>query len=166
MRPPGIGVLSVEIGEITRDLAATIENALADYPSHSVSLNVDSVGGDWNASRRIFEAIVAHDKRVSAQIAKAYSGAALIVMAADRRVMPPHGTFFLHWPAGDTTQAYLADVAAKKAELIASRCRVPTTRLLRLMRENSLLDAEQALHYGLVHAVPGMKSPSNVTVFL
>ncbi len=167
MRPLGSGSLQLHVtGEITRDLAATIERAIDEYPSHSVDVVCDTVGGDWAASRRIFECLVAHDKRVTAHISRAQSGGALIVMAADIRRMSPAGTFFLHWPRGDVAQARLDEIAATKAGLIASRSRVPATKLLRWMRENTWLDAEQALHYGLATEVPGMKSPSSVTVFL
>jgi ATP-dependent protease ClpP protease subunit len=167
MRPRGAGTLRIDVtDEITRDLAATIERALDDYPLHSVEIICDSIGGSWDASVRIFECLAAHDKRVAAFIHKAHSGAALIAMAADHRQIDPCGHFLLHMPRGEATAAQLEAIADAKAALIASRCRMPQQRIRKLMEATTIIDAAQALHLGLATEVPGMKSATTPTVFL
>lgn len=167
MRPVGAAVLQIDVtGEITLELAHAVERALDTYPAHSVELVVDTRGGRWDASRHIFECLVAHSKRVTAFVERAYSGGALVVMGADFRQMNPNGTFLLHWPTSDygATSGF-DEVAATKAKLMARACRIPTTRFLRWMRETTTIDAKRALAYGLVDAVPGLPKPLP-TVFL
>jgi ATP-dependent protease ClpP protease subunit len=168
MRPLGQGTLRIDLtDDITPALAAAIDTAMDEHSHRSIEIICHSDGGCWHSSRRIFQRLVSHDKRVTARISKAHSGAALIMMAADHREMAPCGTLFLHWPASnDATPAYLADVAETKARLIATRARVPVTRLLRWMQGNTLFSAERALHCGLVDAVPGLRPPSTPTVYL
>lgn len=170
MRPIGVGVLQLEVAdEITGEMADTIARYAAAHPDREIELAVDTIGGDWSASLRIFNTLKNHSRRVTANIRKAASGGALIVMAADHRRMDPHGHFYLHAPSGTTgyvAKSQLDAVAARKAELMASRCGIPATRLRRWMDEVTTLDARRALDIGLVHEVPGLSPPRHRVVFL
>jgi ATP-dependent protease ClpP protease subunit len=169
VRPAGAGTLRLEIAEeITPATADYVERNLAAYPGHSVEITVNTVGGDWSASRRIFRSIESHGRRVTAIIEKASSGGALIAMAADYRKMQPWATFFLHQPNGHGrySRATLASIANEKAALMASGCRIPAARLRRWMDETTTINARRALDIGLVHEVPGLTKPRRTVVFL
>jgi hypothetical protein len=66
-------------------------------------------------------------------------------MAADFRQLHPHGHFFLHWPHGDFSKAYLDEVAAEKTALMAGRCRIPPATIRRWMQRETRIDAKRAL---------------------
>lgn len=169
-RPAGIGILQLEIaGEIDQAMAEYVERAIASYPTRSVEVEIDCIGGDWAATLRIFTALVDHDRLVTAHISKAESGGALVALAADVREMRPDGHFFVHWPrptAGHVAQSALDAVARSKANLMAGRCRVPAGRFLDWMKNASYIDAKRAVAIGLVHDVDGLRRPTHPVVFL
>jgi len=167
MRSAGVGVLRVEVtDDITGEMAAAITRAVAAYPGRSIEIEIDTPGGDWSASRSIFETLQHHGRRVTALIQRAASGGALIAMSADHRQMHPTGHFFLHRPSGAYTKATLDGIADRKAALMAGRCRIPAARIRRWMDENTTLDAGRALSVGLVDEVPGLPKPRHPIVFL
>lgn len=159
MRPHGVGVLHVEVkGEITPDLAGLISRYVDAYPSRSIELTVDSIGGDFAASMIIFTTLRTHRHRVTAQIQRASSGAALVMMGADHRTLDPSGSVFVHWPSGDgASKADLDSCAELKAAAMARYCRVPASKILKWMAAATRLNAQRALDAGLVHDVPGLR---------
>lgn len=168
MRPLGVATLQLEVvTEIDAATADLIVRAAAEYPNHHIEIDIDTIGGDWNASLAIFTALANHKRRVTARCMKAASGGALIAMAADVRHLDPAGHFFLHMPSGPTaTAAQLDELANRKAEMMASRCRIPAKRIKLWMEENTFIHAQRALEIGLVDAVPGLTKPGNAMVFL
>ena len=132
MRPEGIGVLQLTVDrEIDAELADTVSRYSASCPAHSIEIAVDTEGGDWASSLAIFSSLKNHGRRVTARIQRASSGGALIIMAADVRILDPSGHIFLHMPSGPYPAAALDEIADKKAMLMAARCRVPADRIRR-----------------------------------
>lgn len=167
MRPAGVGVLQLEIAdEITGEMADTIARYAAADPDREIEVYVDTPGGDWSSSVGIFTALKNHGRRVVANIRRAASGGALIALAGDYRRMDPDGYFFLHRPSGDYPKATLDDIANRKAGLMASRCRVPATRLRDWMDRTVTIGAKRALDIGMVDEVPGLPRPRHPVVVL
>jgi ATP-dependent protease ClpP protease subunit len=168
IRPRGVGIVKMEIADdIVAETADMVASAVAEYPDHEIEFTLAAPGGDWHASATIFDALCNHTRRVTAIIERAASGGALIALAADVRVLHPHGFFYLHMPRGPYAKAVLDAIAAKKASLMASRLpHMPAARLRRMMEATTTIDAERALHYGLATDVPGLPKPQHVTVFL
>lgn len=121
---------------------------------------VNTPGESFDASRAIFDTLVRHIRRVDCHVMRACSGGALIACAADHRTMDPAGYWFVHMPwrpdGGPLTQEQRDTIARAKAQLMASRLPVPAARLLKMMSENTTLDARLALDIGIVHECPGM----------
>ena len=162
MRPLGVASLRIDItSEITPDMADAVVRALAQYPQHHAELYIDTGGGSWDASYAIFAALNHHARRVNAYIVRAGSGGALIACAADHRTIDPSGYFFVHMPwrpdGGPLSQQQRDSIAFVKAQLMASRCPVPAERIVKLMSENTTINARRALDIGLAHACPGME---------
>lgn len=166
MRPEGIAPLRLDIGTVDATLADVVVRSIAQYPGHHVELSVKSEGGDWAAAVAIFDSLKGHGRRVTASIQRAASAGALIVMAADYRVLSPAGHFWLHMPVGPYPQAKLDQIADTKATLMATGCRVPATTIRKWMREVTTLDARRALNVGLVDEVLGLPQPKHHVVFL
>lgn len=167
MRPEGVGILQLEVTrEIDADMADVVSRYASAYPAHSIDLMVDTEGGDWAASLAIFTRLKAHGRRVTARIEKASSGGALIIMAADIRILSLSGFIFLHQAQGDHPKGTLDEITDQKATLMAARCRVPANRIRRWMDENTTIRAKRALECGLVDEVPGLPKPTRRVVFL
>lgn len=167
MRPEGVGILQLEATrEIDAEMADVVSRYAAAFPGHSIEIAVDTEGGDWAASLAIFGSLKRHRRRVTARIQRASSGGALIIMAADLRILAPTGFIFLHRAQGDYPAATLDKITDQKAALMASRCRVPADRIRRWMDANTTIRAERALEYGLVDEVPGRTKPTRPVVFL
>jgi len=168
MRPLGIAALQLEVvTEITADTADLIVRAVASYPAHHIQIDIDTIGGSWDASVAIFTSLTNHKRRVTARCKVAASGGALIAMSADVRELDPGGHFFLHMPSGPgVTAARIDQLANAKATLMASRCRIPAKRIRRWMAENTFIAPQRALSYGLATSVPGLTPPDTPMIFL
>lgn len=72
--------------------------ALKKCRGKSLTVVVDSQGGDFAAGVAIYEALRAHEGETTVQIYRAYSAASLIALGADKRLISAGGSIMIHSP--------------------------------------------------------------------
>lgn len=87
-------------GEVEAQYSRILAAGIRASRGERIQLEIDSVGGDLSGARRIYDAMIDHDQDIDVDISgKAWSAAALIAMAGDRRRIAIGGTMMLHQPS-------------------------------------------------------------------
>lgn len=164
--PAGNGPpLRVEIyGEITDGMESRIKAQLAGAPEASaIDLFVDSNGGDFGAAFNIFIHIRRHRAATkTAYITRAESGAAMVMLAADLRILKPGGTVLLHsaelvppvrWTADQHTEAadLLRWLDRQTAQIFAYRTGQSAEVFAAAMRDEETAAREWLLTNNVIH---------------
>ncbi len=149
------------------DSAKDLTNALADIDSDTLTVHLNSPGGDIFDGLAIYQALRDHKANVTVKIdGLAASIASVIAMAGDTIVMSPKASFMIHdgWTVGVGNAAELrktADLLDKQSDIIASvyadRSAQPVDFWRDRMREETWYNAQEALDAGLVDEVEGQK---------
>ncbi len=138
---------------------------LAAEHSSGISLYVNAPGGDPMAMLAIYDTMCHIDPPVSTIcFGQATSAAAVLVAAGEpgKRLALPHAQFLLHQPAAQS-QGQISDLLSQSAEVERRRTLVDsilarhTGHSAEKIREDTdrdlLLDAHQALDYGLIDEI-------------
>jgi ATP-dependent Clp protease, protease subunit len=136
-------------------------NALGDVDT--ITLRVNSPGGDVFDGVAIHNAIKNHKATVTAHVdGIAASAASFIVMAADKIVMPSnsfmliHGASGLSWGNADDMRATADDLDRIDKSLTATyatRSKSTQTKVKALMKEDRLMDATEAKSLGFADEI-------------
>ena len=157
-------------GEVGPDLAALALLGLGylDRSEGQINIVINSVGGDEYCMFAIYDAIAACENRVQATVyGSAMSAAALILQAADWRVMAPSATLMAHFGSiGVHTQAgNLPRIAAENARLAvvyrdiltarirAKKPKIKTETVAHKLMTDWYLGADESVEWGLADEV-------------
>jgi len=89
--------IDLALGRIPQRDTATYLSAIREAGNRSICCEIDCAGGETRSALAITRALLAHPFRVTARIpGKCYSGAALIALAADRRMIAPCAHVWIH----------------------------------------------------------------------
>jgi len=163
-------------GEITDIMADRVTRQLSASPKAStVTLIVNSPGGDLRAARRIYGAVRRHKakRKIAHGLHEVSSAAALVYTAGDVRRLEPGTRVLLHGAAAEpsrhaarwTRQTY-EDHAATLAALddvvattLAERCGTSLAVIKAELATEKDMPLQKALSIGLVHEVVGVSPP-------
>lgn len=160
-------------GTIDRSVNASVKHCLGDVaPGSSLSVKIDSEGGSVFDGLSIYSALQAYGGEKECVIeSAAMSIASYIAMAFDRVKITNNGYLMIHNPSmdasGDDEQLTKdADLLAKlKASMIdayATKTKMPPTAIEKMMRDETYLNAEEALAAGFVDEIVDYATPSRV----
>ena len=134
--------------------------------NRTIVLNIDSNGGNFHDAMKIYRALAAWPRSVFANIKRAASGAAIIAMGADTRIITPDGTMFLHPVSArfDDGESYnsrqLLDLAKETlghlkdlVDVVALGTDLDRETVEPWCTSETEFDAGTALSVGLVHAI-------------
>jgi len=151
------------------DSAKGFANALKELDSDTLTVHINSPGGDIFDGLAIYQALKDHKARVTVKVdGLAASIASVICMAADELIMAPKATMMIHdgWAmsVGNASEMRkMADLLDKQSEIIASvyadRSGQPTDFWRNRMRDETWYNAEEALAAGLVDQIEGQEKP-------
>jgi len=160
----GAPVLSIE-GEIGGSgvQAKEFRAALAAVPGASLSVEINSPGGDVFAGLAIYNMLRASSKTIATKVTGiAASAASLVLMAGDTREMPEDTYVFVHNPwtemAGtaeemrETAEA-LDKIGASLIGTYAERTGLSETKVRALLAAETLLTAQEAQTLGFATGV-------------
>ena len=143
-------------------------NAIRDIKASTITLRINSPGGDVFDGIAIFNAIARHPATVNVYVdGIAASAASFIVQAGDMRTMMPHSQMMIHdahglvmGPADDMRR--MADVLDMNsnniASIYASRAGGTVEEWRAKMREETWFDDVAAVRNGLADRIEGMDS--------
>jgi ATP-dependent protease ClpP protease subunit len=166
--PPADARLEIA-GHISGGTVEFISRILNRDPLAPIYATIDSPGGDPFEALRCYRALRAHRAPVHAHVASRCSSAAVLVLAAaDERTASPiawlqmHNAEYALPRIGRHTAAVMRDgardldqVDEEMAAILALRCsRYPMYQLRNEMRDEVMLDAEQAWLRGLLTQPP------------
>ncbi len=152
-----IGYFGVSANDFIRDLSA--------IKASTISLRINSPGGDVFDGVAIYNAIRRHKATVTAYVdGIAASAASFIAMAADRVVMSPHSQMMIHEASGlvignadDMRQ--MADILDKSSDNIASiyaqKAGGSVEEWRARMRDETWMSDREAVDLGLADAIDG-----------
>ena len=175
MRPTNAVHVALQVhGEINDAMADRVTTQLDDgRRANTITLSVDSPGGDLFAARRIVRAIDRHRAhRKLAYGQNVHSAAALIFAAGNVRRLFPDASVLFHQvelePSGSrrwTSDAYEAQAKTLVvynetfAKDVAARCCVPTSVILAKLQDERETPLVEALSCGFAHEIIGVTPP-------
>lgn len=164
-RQPGAAVTTLHLrGEITVENSIALFAEIQAAHDNSIELEIDSGGGNALCALALFESLILHPRSVGATIVgRASSGAATVVMGADRRRIAPSGRFMLHetrssleGATAEVLRSVLADLNTvdemSAAIFVAATGQTPD-RIVEWKREATTFDAPGAIAAGLAHEI-------------
>ena len=155
-----------EDGATTRAVSEAIAN-VRPTPS-AITLRINSPGGFVDDGLGIYNVLAQHPARVTAYVdGLALSAASVIFMCGDDRVMADNAALMLHDPlmgtlGNERDHAKSIEVLQLTTRQIirtyAARTGLSASRVESMMRDETWLDADEAVALGFAHrTVPGMK---------
>lgn len=162
------GTVEVNLfGEIGSDVtsAAFIERLQSLQPYSHVIINVNSPGGSVVEGNAIYNFLQRSTAYITVRIEGiAASMASVIVMAADKIIMPDNALMMIHDPSGSVTGG--ADDLRQRADLIdrfrssmltayVTRTKLPRERVESMMAAETWLSAADAVKLGFADEVEG-----------
>jgi ATP-dependent protease ClpP protease subunit len=136
-------------------------NALGDV--ETITLRINSPGGDIFDGVAIHNAIKNHKAKVTAHVdGIAASAASYIAMAADKIIMPANAFMLIHGASGfvfgnaDDMRGVAADLDRVDKSITATyvaRSKSTTAKIKAIMKEDRLMDAAEAKELGLADEV-------------
>jgi ATP-dependent Clp protease protease subunit len=137
----------------------------SEDPDKDINLYINSPGGSVTALLGIYDTMQYIRSQVSTTCLGFAASAAAVILAGGatgKRFALPHSTFLLHQPSGGA-QGQSADIDIQAREILRLRALVneilarhtgqPVERIARDTDRDFILDAEQALAYGLVDEI-------------
>jgi ATP-dependent Clp protease protease subunit len=137
----------------------------SEDPDKDINLYINSPGGSVTALLGIYDTMQYIRSEVSTTCLGFAASAAAVILAGGatgKRFALPHSTFLLHQPSGGA-QGQSADIDIQAREILRLRALVnqilarhtgqPVERIARDTDRDFILDAEQALAYGLVDEI-------------
>ena len=159
-----IGIDGVSASEFIRDLS--------DIKASTITLRINSGGGDVFDGVAIFNALNRHRATVNAYIdGVAASAAAFIAMAGDTITMSPHAQMMVHEASGivmgfaaDMRQMadFLDKANANIASIFAGRAAGTTEDWLGLMNAETWFSDQEAVDAGLADGIDGVEAAAKV----
>lgn len=150
-------------GEDTVSAKQFVEDLAELGDVDAITLRVNSPGGDVFDGVAIHNALKNHKATVTAQVdGIAASAASFIVMAADKIVMPSNSFMLIHgasgfaWGSADTVRALADDLDRIDKSMTATyvaRSKSTTAKVKALMKEDRLMDADEAMKLGFADQV-------------
>jgi ATP-dependent Clp endopeptidase proteolytic subunit ClpP len=140
----------------------SFRNELAKHKGKSITVWIDSDGGDVFAGAGIFDALKSHDGKITVNITKAISAASVIAMAGDEIHMSPVGIMMIHNPLTGTygeakDMRHAADVLDEVKETIMNAYQMktgkPRSKISELMDNESFMSAKTALAEGFIDKI-------------
>jgi ATP-dependent Clp protease protease subunit len=137
----------------------------SEDPDKDISLYINSPGGSVTALLGIYDTMQYITSEVSTTCLGFAASAAAVILAGGakgKRYVLPHSTVLLHQPSGGA-QGQSVDIDIQAREILRMRSLVdrilathtgqPVERIARDTDRDFILDAEQALEYGLVDEI-------------
>jgi ATP-dependent Clp protease, protease subunit len=170
--------LGTQVDDTSANLVmAQLIHLESEDPDKDISLYINSPGGSITALLGIYDTMQYIRPDVSTTCLGWAASAAAVILAAGatgKRYALPHSTVLLHQPSGGA-QGQSVDIDIQAREILRQRALVdeilarhtgqPVERIARDTDRDFILDAGQALEYGLVdevladrHAVPALGS--------
>jgi ATP-dependent Clp protease, protease subunit len=170
--------LGTQVDDTSANLVmAQLIHLESEDPDKDISLYINSPGGSITALLGIYDTMQYIRPDVSTTCLGWAAPAAAVILAAGatgKRYALPHSTVLLHQPSGGA-QGQSVDIDIQAREILRQRALVdeilarhtgqPVERIARDTDRDFILDAGQALEYGLVdevladrHAVPALGS--------
>jgi ATP-dependent Clp protease, protease subunit len=158
--------LGTQVDDTSANLVmAQLIHLESEDPDKDISLYINSPGGSITALLGIYDTMQYIRPDVSTTCLGWAASAAAVILAAGasgKRYALPHSTVLLHQPSGGA-QGQSADIDIQAREILRQRALVneilarhtgqPVERIARDSDRDFILDAEQALAYGLVDEV-------------
>ena len=154
-------------GEETVSAKSFVEELKALGDVDKITLRVNSPGGDVFDGVTIHNALKNHKAKVTAHVdGLAASAASYVVMAADRIVMPANSFMLIHGASGfafgdeETMRATADDLGRINKSLTATyvaRSKSTKAKVEALMKEDRLMDADEAKQFGFADEVTAEK---------
>ena len=158
--------LGTQVDDTSANLVmAQLIHLESEDPDKDISLYINSPGGSITALLGIYDTMQYIRPNVSTTCLGWAASAAAVILAAGasgKRYALPHSTVLLHQPSGGA-QGQSADIDIQAREILRQRALVneilarhtgqPVERIARDSDRDFILDAEQALAYGLVDEV-------------
>jgi ATP-dependent Clp protease, protease subunit len=151
--------------EIANLIVAQLLHLESEDPDKDISLYINSPGGSITALLGIYDTMQYIRPDVSTTCLGWAASAAAVILAAGatgKRYALPHSTVLLHQPSGGA-QGQSVDIDIQAREILRQRALVdeilarhtgqPVERIARDTDRDFILDAGQALEYGLVDEV-------------
>ena len=163
-RPRGAGTVQFELSGEIGERHAELPQRIAQARDQDLLLAIDSPGGTVTPGLAIYRALAAHPRRVVAEITgRAASMAGIIALAADQRLIEPHGRVLLHEPhvsadnlsrsALRRAAATLDQTAEQLAAIVALRTNCGRTQARQWLAESAEFGAGAAISAGLCHGL-------------
>lgn len=160
-------------GTIDRSVNASVKHCLGDVdPGSSLLVKIDSEGGSVFDGLSIYSALQAYGGEKECVIeSAAMSIASYIAMAFDRVKITSNGYLMIHNPSmraeGDDEQlskdaGLLAKLKASMIDAYSSKTKIAPTAIEKMMRDETYLNAEEALAAGFVDEIVDYATPSRV----
>jgi ATP-dependent Clp protease protease subunit len=158
--------LGTQVDDTSANLVmAQLIHLESEDPDKDISLYINSPGGSITALLGIYDTMQYIRPDVSTTCLGWAASAAAVILAAGasgKRYALPHSTVLLHQPSGGA-QGQSADIDIQAREILRQRALVneilarhtgqPVERIARDSDRDFILDAEQALAYGLADEV-------------
>jgi ATP-dependent Clp protease protease subunit len=158
--------LGTQVDDTSANLVmAQLIHLESEDPDKDISLYINSPGGSITALLGIYDTMQYIRPDVSTTCLGWAASAAAVILAAGatgKRYALPHSTVLLHQPSGGA-QGQSSDIDIQAREILRQRVLVnqilarhtgqPVERIARDSDRDFILDAEQALAYGLVDEV-------------
>jgi ATP-dependent Clp protease, protease subunit len=158
--------LGTEIDDTTANLImAQLLHLESEDPDKDISLYINSPGGSATALLGIYDTMQYIRSRVSTTCLGFAASAAAVILAGGatgKRYALPHSTVLLHQPSGGV-QGQSADIDIHAREILRQRALIneilarhtgqPVERIAQDTDRDFILDARQALEYGLVDEI-------------
>jgi ATP-dependent protease ClpP protease subunit len=149
-----------EIGGETGATVGGMSDALKQAGSRDITLQINSLGGDYFEGVGIYNLLRAHKGNVTAQILGiSASAASIIAMAADRVEMARNGEFMIHraWTIALGNSETMREAAtmldrvdAAAATVYSQRSGQPLNRIHELMVDETFMTSDEAIQAGFV----------------
>jgi len=153
-------------GDISEETLSTFIDTLEDRitPHDDIYILIDSTGGDLQESLAISTILKSLDANTFAiNLAKAYSGAALIFMSCANRYSLPYSSFLIHnvkyYPPEGVSYREMNDTKIhydwlqSTYENVLSTLLGDRSKIMEWLKTETFLTAEEAMQHGLVHNI-------------
>jgi HK97 family phage portal protein len=146
-------------GELTEALSDRVAKEIEAAPG-PVHVHINSDGGLYLAAMQICAAIEEHEGAVTTVARKAHSGAALIAMCGDHRLIHADATMLVHEARSGRDGSASESTSADFARAISGYSGWSTHITRAWMRQESIFTADEAKRAGLVDAIIDPEQPT------
>lgn len=141
-------------GDLTLESGWRLYVAIRDAQDRHITLEIDSLGGDYLLGLRAYNELRRHRGGSLARIVRAESTAVLVAMGAERIEIAPEGSMMIHRPYGDAhTRHDLTYLTDQLAGVYAARTGRAKPAVEKWLAQERRFNATEALRLGFVDAI-------------